>query len=545
MRRTDRMRRLIRLALALLITLIVVSIPLVRHLVITQEGKPMTWAQAFVFVLETITTVGYGGYSPFSSLGMNLLSAFLIVVGFTLLFFIVATLVALWVEERVAPRPPTSSSLKDHIVFTGYNELVVKFAETLDELGVPYLFIISDESEALILARRGLDVVFGKPDETDTLERANVGKAGGIVACGSDADNIGSLLAARSLGELSMVSLVERKENARYAELAGADHVILLKRAMGRGLVDWTLAIPTPADWPPPIKVEEGAEVIGDLNPSMFYITEGSQLSGMRVADIGGRTEALIVGLWRGDELVLNPEPDVEVLGAALIALGSKENVKDLARLTSDTEGLGDVVIAGYGDVGAEAHERLHSAGIEATVVDLDEKELDGQVVGDATSRDALKEASVPGAGEFVIALNDDSASIQSALEARSLNPEVHISARAVSEGSMSKFLWAGVDHPISMPTVSARMLMQSLVRLGAVDPPFDAVAARRSAGGLVGEELRAGDIRRRTGCLVVALVRGEDAVIPAHGGEFVEEGDEVVLLGSGPEIRRFEDLFT
>lgn len=543
MGRRGSVERLLRLAVVALVAIVVVGTPVTRYVMTVYEGEAMTWPQALVFVLETITTVGYGGYSPFQSVWMNLLSSFLIVVGFTLVFFIVATLVAHWVEERVSPRPPRSTELKNHVIMSDYNEMVEEFADALDAIGVPYLVVVEDEAEALRLEDEGFDVVLGDADDPDALDRANIEDARGVVACGADPENLSVTLAARSRGELPVVALVERKANMRYPELAGADAVISPKQATGRALVDWTLAIPTPADWPPPIRVEEGADVLESLNPSIFYITEGSQLSEMTVSEVGELTDALIVGMWRGDELSLNPDPGEDIIGAAIIAVGEEQDVMELAELASDTGESDNVVIAGYGDVGAEAYERLRSAGVQPVVVDLREKDLPKQVRGDATVTETLEKAGVGEADSIILTMDDDNANIQAALEARFLNPGIPVSAGVRSSRAMPKFRWAGVDHPLSLPTVSARMLIQALVRLGLVGAPFTDVAVRRPVGSLAGAALRSGDIRSRTGCLVIAVVRDGD-IRPAHGGELLREGDELILLGNPSEVTRFDTSF-
>lgn len=535
--------RPLAVSIALFVALVAAATPLTFYLMAVHEGRPVTWAQAFVFVLESVTTVGYGELLPFSSIWMNLLSALLMISGITVVFFLLATLVAEWVEERVSPRVPSSTDLERHVVLTDFNELVESFVKVLSGLDIPFLVIVSDDAEALRLRDEGINLILGDPDDPDTLDRANLGEAVGFVACGSDSENLGAVLAARSVSDSAILSLVERRKSSRYQVLAGANDAISPKEATGRALVDWTLAVPTPAEWPPPIKVEEGAEVIGELNPSVFYITEGSPLSDLTVEDVGESTEALVVGFWRGGELVLNPDPGERISGAALIALGEKDDVHDLAELASEGDGHGPVVIAGYGDVGAEAHERLKASGVDAAVIDLEDKGLQGQIVGDARSTEVLEEAKLDEAKNLVIAINDDNVTIQCALEARFLNPSIQISARALSGTSMSKYVWAGVDHPISMPSIGARMLLQSIVKLGAVDPPFDAVAARRDAGGLVGEELRNADVRRETGCLVVGIVR-DGEVVPAHGKEALTEGDEL-LLGSSRQVERFDSYFS
>lgn len=543
MRGSDRLDRLLKAALVLLAATFVGGVVLTKLFMEVFEGRPIGWADAVFFVVQTFTTVGYGELPPFRSLPMMVLAVVLMVVGVGLVFLLGATLVAHWIENSIAPRAALSTDLRDHVVVTDYNPLVQDLVATFQEEHVPFVVLEEDEERAVDLQEEGLPVVAGDPQDVDTYRRANLDQARGLLASGEDAENIGAILAARNFEEIPIVSRVEHVEKARFPKLAGADTVVSPEVAMGRALVDWTLAVPTPADWPPPIRVEHGAEAIEDLNPSVFHITEGSPLSDATVADIGAHTDALIVGLWQGEQLTFNPDPDTPVLGTAIVALGSEEDIRDLAQTASEGEGRGRVVIAGYGNVGAVARERLQEAGADVTVVDLEDEDVPGQVVGDATDLEVLREAGVDEAGNLVLTLGDDSTALQVALEARVLNPELQVSARATTDRDVDKFSWAGVGHPLSMATVSARMLMQGLVQEGAIDPPFEPRAARRPAGTLAGDVLREGDVRGRTGCLVVGLV-DDGEVRPAHGSEPVHEDTDLLLLGRDAQLERFEETY-
>jgi Trk K+ transport system NAD-binding subunit len=543
MRGSDRLDQLLRAASVLLVVLLFGGTALTKWFMAAFEGDPIGWGDALFFVLQTFTTVGYGELPPFESLPMQALAIVLMVAGVSLVFLVGATLAAHWIEESIAPKPARTTDLRDHIVVTDYNPLVQDLVASFQDEHIPFVVLEGDQERAVELQGEGIPVVLGDPQDVDTLDRAGLDRARGLLASGDDAENIGAILAARNFDEVPVVSRVERLEKARFPALAGADAVVSPEVAMGRALVDWTLAVPTPADWPPPIRVEPGAEAIAELNPSVFHITEGSPLSDATVGDVGESTEALIVGLWRGEQLTFNPDPDTPVLGTAIVALGTEEDIEDLAQLASREGGHDEVVIAGYGNVGAEARDRLVEAGAHVTVIDLEEKDVPDQVVGDATDLEVLREAGVDTADNLILALSDDATALQVALEARVLNPHLHISARATTGRDLRKFRWAGVAHPLSMATVSARMLIQALVREGAADAPFDPLAARRPAGSLAGDVLRAGDVRGRTGCLVLGLV-DDDTVRPAHGSEPVHEGTDLLLLGTDEQLARFEEIY-
>lgn len=544
MRRSGRFGQLLRVASVLLALLLVGGTVLTWWLVnLYEPAGPISLVDALFFVVQTLTTVGYGELPPFRSLPMQVLAILLMVVGVSLVFLVGATLVALWIENSIAPKPARSTSLRDHVVVTDYNPLVQDLVSTFRDEHVPYVVLEEDEERAVDLQGEGLSVVTGDPQDVDTYERANLDEARGLLASGEDAENIGAILAARNFEKLPIVSRVEQAEKARFPKLAGADAVVSPEVAMGQALVDWTLAIPTPADWPPPIRVEHGAEAIGELNPSVFHITEGSPLSDATVADVGAHTDALIVGLWRGEQLTFNPDPETPVIGTAIVALGTEEDIRDLAQTASEGEGQGRVVVAGYGNVGSVVRDRLQGAGVEVTVVDDADHDVPGQVVGDPTDLEVLRKAGVDEVGNLVLVLDDDTTALQVALEARVLNPDVQISARATSDRDVDKFRWTDVGHALSMSTVSARMLMQGLVQEGAIDPPFEPRAARRPAGSLAGGPLREGDVRGRTGCLAVGLV-DDGEVRPAHGSEPVREGTELLLLGTEEQLARFEEIY-
>ena len=111
-----------------------------------QNANPIT---AIYWATTTIATVGYGDV-VFSSLAGRLFSIFVQVVGLLLISgFLVTYVITPWMDKVIKFRVPrkVSSSMKDHIIICGYNQLVETLIDELTEQETLFV-IIEDEEEA-------------------------------------------------------------------------------------------------------------------------------------------------------------------------------------------------------------------------------------------------------------------------------------------------------------------------------------------------------------------------------------------------------------
>jgi CPA2 family monovalent cation:H+ antiporter-2 len=244
------------------------------------------------------------------------------------------------------------------------------------------------------------------------------------------------------------------------------------------------------------------------------------------------------------------------------------------------------VVIVGFGVNGRNLAHVLKAAQIRYRVVELDASLVrqglraeEPVVYGDATRREILEHAGVPTAGAVVFGISDLEAVRRAIPLARSLNPGVYILVRTRLVDETEDLLRRGADEvvaqeletsieiftrvleryhvPRNIIRAETRLLraegyrmMRAPADMGRLSAALiDALAAGTTdvfrldgASATVGKSLRETDLRRRTGALLLAVVR-DGTPHPNPGADFrLAAGDDLVLMGSHEEIERAFD---
>ena len=118
------------------------------------EGKEISWLEALLFILETITTVGYGELLPFRSDYTILFTIVLILAGVFMIFMFIPVILEP-IFTRIINAPPTtgpSREMKGHVVIAGYGPLA---GALIDSLVISDLGIVVVEADEAV-ARGGL-----------------------------------------------------------------------------------------------------------------------------------------------------------------------------------------------------------------------------------------------------------------------------------------------------------------------------------------------------------------------------------------------------
>ncbi|TCK01856.1 Kef-type potassium/proton antiporter (CPA2 family) [Volucribacter psittacicida] len=125
------------------------------------------------------------------------------------------------------------------------------------------------------------------------------------------------------------------------------------------------------------------------------------------------------------------------------------------------------IILIGIGRVGQIVHHLLVMTGHKPTVIDQDPTLIKGMkklgvktYYGDATRAELLKAAGIDQAGLLIVALDDKHKALQIVRQARQLNPQIKILARAYDRRHVFDLYNAGAD-------IQVRETFDSSVRLG------------------------------------------------------------------------------
>jgi monovalent cation:H+ antiporter-2, CPA2 family len=244
----------------------------------------------------------------------------------------------------------------------------------------------------------------------------------------------------------------------------------------------------------------------------------------------------------------------------------------------------GHIIIAGYGRVGRYTAQVLHQLGFPFVVLERDQRRADEikaaglpVIYGDASSVEVLEAAGVRRA-RLVLVVVSAAIDVEVIIrQVRRLHPSLHIVARATRLGQLEELRALGVHEAIQpefeaglevvrqtllhfdVPAVEIERL-SDLVRREQYQPlrtahpdgalleglrharyALDVVWTRLPEGApLVGQTLRASNIRQQTGASIAALVRGQEVLINPEPDVVFQAGDEVAVLGTGEQRTAF-----
>jgi len=176
-------------------------------------------------------------------------------------------------------------------------------------------------------------------------------------------------------------------------------------------------------------------------------------------------------------------------------------------------------------------------------------------VVGDATTNEMLEAAGVEKARGIVAATESDSDNLLITLTARSMNPDIFITARATRAENYSKLKVAGANHVVMPNEIGGRRMASTLLRPEVID--FLDIIMRGSGEDLrmeqarvpegspiIGKTLAEVEIPKRTGLVILAIKResGKYVFNPTSGEKF-QSGDAVIVIGKPDEVPMLQEV--
>ena len=526
------------------IGVLVLAYTVVYNLALAQlEGVNQSLFASFEFVVQTMTTTGYGQDSdlwshPLMLLFVSLTQVSGIAIGFFTLRLIIIPLFTgaeVNLDNRLTPK-------RDHVIICEYRRDSAVLLDELRELDIDYVLISSSEENARELSDDGYSAIHGSPQDADAFERASIDTAKAVIT-DAGAANVNTILTVRSSRpDIEVITLTDDSDLRDVLLETGADSVLSPYGVLGHRLAEKAVTSFTSG-------LTDTIDLGSDIEVTEIPVSQGSQLVGTRIRDseIRERTGANIIGAWIDGGLQLPPAPDAVIRpNTVLLISGGHDALEDMSefirpkRMVRQHE---QIILAGMGEVGQAAHSVAMEAGIDTVTIDIDDHE-GVDIVADAGSKEVLQEAGIENAGAIIVGLPDDSASLLTTVLARSLNPSIEVLTRVSDTDATRKALSAGSDYVLSVPLVSARMIAKELRGEDVLAPASQIRFVRVPASPFAGSTLAESGIYEKTGCRVIAI-EDESGLSNTLDPQKRFTGDEqMTIVGSDESVQRFLKQF-
>ena len=207
---------------------------------ITEKESPFWWA------IVTMTTVGYGDFSPSTPEG-RLFAVFIMFAGIALVSLLTASISSIYVAKRIREDKGLEKvNLSDHIVLCGWNEnaeSIIDSLRNLSEKDSLHLILVNEIHEDIVNHLRNkykdIDLYFVAGDFTseEILKRASIEEAHTVIIIPNiDDEKIGSpdektIFATLTIKSMSstvrVVAYLMHRENLTHIRRANVDEVVL------------------------------------------------------------------------------------------------------------------------------------------------------------------------------------------------------------------------------------------------------------------------------------------------------------------------------
>ena len=262
----------------------------------------------------------------------------------------------------------------------------------------------------------------------------------------------------------------------------------------------------------------------------------------------------MVVGVGTAGYL-LSTAVQALVRSEILATYGERRRQREMSKLRDH------YIICGAGRVGTRIVREMRRAGVPFVAVEsnaLLAAELglpDSQIlIRDATLDETLVEAGVERARGLAACLPDDADNLYVVLTARTLNPGLHIVARAVEELAEPKLIRAGANRVIAPIIIGSHRMAQALLKpavadfmdsitADSLDLAFEQVEIDEGSP-LAGRRLKETTIRSALDIVVAAIRRaGGEMIFNPSGDTQIREGDLLIGIGRAESLAELDAL--
>jgi voltage-gated potassium channel len=503
----------------------------------------------FYWTLVTMSTLGFGDIVFVSDLGRiySMIVLFsgvlflLVILPFTFIEFFYAP----WMKAQNEARAPKKipEGVKDHVIITKLNSVTEALIKKLDSYKIDYVILEDDLHNALEMSDMGFKVVNLDPTDFDAYEFLGIKQAKMVVAAGADTVNTNVTFTVREFNtDVKIVASADSSDSVDILELAGANHVLLMGEILGRSLARRTLG------------GNARVHVVGHIDDLVIgeATAQETPLIGktLRESNLRETTGVTVVGFWERGEFK-QPLPDSVITDKTVLVLaGSVDQLRKYDELVSIYH-VSDkpVIIIGAGRVGKAAAKSLRERHIDYRIIDKDPARVPDQekyILGDAADHEVLKKAGLEEAHTVLITTHDDDVNIYLTIYCRQLSPNMQIISRTNFEKNIKTMHRAGADFVMSYASMGANSIFniiegQDVLILAEGLNIFNHKVNEK----LANKNLIESDIRKETGCTVVAIKCKEKGMIVSPDPKRVLKSDQdIILIGSTEGETRFTQKY-
>ena len=547
-------RNLAALARLFLLLAVVIAVFAVGfHVIMAQvEGQQHSWFTGFYWTLTVMSTLGFGDITFASDLGkaftMLVLMTGMILLLIVLPFAFIRSFYAPWLEAQLRLRAPrhVPDDVTGHVVLTGSDSIAAGLIPRLRNAKIPYYVMEPDPTAAAHMHSDGVSVICGRVDGSGAYENMRLPHARLVVANHGDIANTNITISVREVApHVPLAALAENMDSVDILELAGADHVLTLKRQLGQLL----------ASRANPGHVE--AHVLGHFKDLVIaeFPVRGTPLVGKTLAESGLRETAgvNVVGIWDRARMRAATGQALLTSRCVPVVVGTEQQVADLnSYLDRFDTNPNPVLVIGGGKVGRAAARALKDRGVPVNIIEKKEelRERIGDIpdrlfIGDANSRSMMEEAGLMKAPAVLLTTSEDDVNIYLTVYARRLRPDVLLVTRLTHERNVEATQTAGADLIISYATLGVERVLSLIqerdsVVIGEGVELLDVLLPKS----LVGQTLEGSGIWEQTQLNVIAIQEPTRLITnPGANTRFVA-GSELAMIGDQDRLQKFYKAF-
>jgi Trk K+ transport system NAD-binding subunit len=545
-KRTKR-NKLFMLRLLLFVVALIIVYSICFHFIMLTEGQEYSPFTGVYWVCTVMTTLGFGDITFQSDLGkiftiivlFSGIVLFMLVIPFTFIRFVYGP----WLEAKikiVVPRALPASSSR-HVVVAGVDSIAMSLVERLRQFGTPYALLVPDAREALSLFDRGYSVVEGDLDSRQTYENLRVDSAAMVASLYDDLKNTSIAAKVREVSkDVPVLSAVNHADSIDILRLAGCNHVYHFSRILGQAMARRAFGL------------NMHTNTIGRFEhlciaeaPALRTPYVGKKL---RETDLRSNFALNLVGILRGKEYT-PPLPDMVIEAEDMLLLaGTADCLDSFDRHAGAGQEQGEtaMLILGGGQVGSAVAQALETRDIPFRLVEknparIPHKATAQYILGSAADREILRKGGIETTQTVIVTTHDDDLNIYLTIYCRKLRPDVQIISRATSERNVPSLYSAGADLVLSSATLATNIITNVLTpeRVFALTEGLN-IFRIKTPSALAGVSLQDSHLRRDTQCNVVAVRKGADLSIPPNPATPLQNGDELILIGTVEAERAF-----